>query len=136
MTSGSSPTATASISCSDHSKGASCWRAVIRMASSSNGRPTGDSQRAFIPVPAPRIAAAAADGPPAGSGAAVASRLRDSALTSGGSASACAAGAPDAGAPAAGTALSAKDVTVKQTTAADTRTNGGLVNLRIGRLSP
>ena len=43
MTSGSRPTATASISCSDHSKGASCSRAVIRMASSNNGRPTGDS---------------------------------------------------------------------------------------------
>ena len=85
MTSGSRPTATASISCSDHSKGASCSRAVMRMASSSKGRPTGESHRAFTPVPARLMASAAADGPPAGSGAAMARRLRDAGSTSAGS---------------------------------------------------
>ena len=121
MTSGARPTATASISCSDHSKGASCSRAVIRMASSRSGRPTGESQRAFTPVPAPRIAAAAAEGPPAGSGAGMASRLRDSGSTSAGSE-----------VPVCAPALAGASSTARQRAAADIRMIGSLVDACIG----
>ena len=121
MTSGARPTATASISCSDHSKGASCSRAVMRMASSRSGRPTGESQRAFTPVPAPRIAAAAAEGPPAGSGAGMASRLRDSGSTSAGSE-----------VPVCAPALTGTSSTARQKAAADIRMIGSLVDACIG----
>ena len=98
------------------------------MASSSSGRPTGDSQRAFTPVPAPRIAFAAADGPPAGSGAGMESRLRDSALTSAGSVvPVCAPGAPGAGAAFAGMNSAAR-----QSAKVDIRMIGSLVNVCIG----
>src|SRR5262245_2569704 len=58
MTAGSSPTAIASISWSDHSYGWSCSRAVARIASSLSARPTLFSQRTSTPDRCDRMAAA------------------------------------------------------------------------------